>query len=127
MPAHYSSQECSACGHIHAGNRTSQSAFSCLRCGHAENADSKAGRVIAHRGVLAIVSGSYSLKAKKKVALKRKPALEPGQDEQDLPRAVRSRSGTVPAMPAEDCEEVRNAFRAPLLPMTQETPATALG
>ena len=129
VPAHHSSQECSACSHTHAGNRTSQSRFLCLRCGHAENADSNAGRVIAHRGVWAIVSGSYSLKAKKTVALKRRPALEPGQseqDEQDFPGAVRSRSGIVPAMPVEVGEESRNTFRAPQLLLMQETPATAL-
>lgn len=61
----YSSQECSACGHTHADNRLDQSRFVCQRCGHSGNADLNAARVIARRGVEAIVSGSYTLKQKK--------------------------------------------------------------
>ena len=36
---HYTSQRCSACGHVAAGNRTSQAKFQCLSCGHEANAD----------------------------------------------------------------------------------------
>ena len=64
---HHSSQECSACGHTHADNRVSQAQFVCQRCGHAENADTNAARVIARRGVDAIVSGSYTLRQKKQL------------------------------------------------------------
>lgn len=41
VPPHYTSQRCSACGHVDKGNRTSQSEFRCLReaCGHEINAD----------------------------------------------------------------------------------------
>ena len=78
---HHSSQECSACGHTHAGNRLDQSRFVCQRCGHAENADVNAARVIARRGVEAIVSGSYTLREKKKVGgLRRKPSTDPLSD-----------------------------------------------
>ncbi len=39
VPPHYTSQRCSACGHIDAGNRRSQSEFRCLSCGYEVNAD----------------------------------------------------------------------------------------
>ncbi len=41
VPPHYTSQRCSACGHVEKGNRTSQADFRCLReaCGHEANAD----------------------------------------------------------------------------------------
>ncbi|MEJ6002506.1 RNA-guided endonuclease InsQ/TnpB family protein [Paucibacter soli] len=78
VPPHHSSQECSACGHTHADNRPAhicQSRFVCQRCGHAENADTNAARVIARRGVEAVVSGSYTLREKKKVgSLRRQPS-----------------------------------------------------
>jgi putative transposase len=67
VPPHHSSQECSACGHTHADNRVSQAQFVCQRCGHAENADINAARVIARRGVEVVVSGSYTLREKKKL------------------------------------------------------------
>jgi putative transposase len=69
VPPHHSSQECSqpSCGHTHADNRVSQAQFVCQRCGHAENADVNAGRVIARRGAQAVASGSYSLRERKKV------------------------------------------------------------
>ncbi len=57
VPAHHSSQECAACGHIHPDNRLSQSRFVCQRCGHADHADHNASLVIARRGVLAVLSG----------------------------------------------------------------------
>lgn len=41
VPPHYTSQRCSACGHVEKGNRRSQSDFRCLaeHCGHEANAD----------------------------------------------------------------------------------------
>jgi len=39
VPPHYTSQRCSACGHVEKDNRTSQSEFCCLSCGHEANAD----------------------------------------------------------------------------------------
>jgi putative transposase len=35
----YTSQRCSACGHIERANRKSQSEFRCQKCGHRQNAD----------------------------------------------------------------------------------------
>lgn len=46
-----SSQECSECGHTHAENRPDQATFRCMKCGHEENADINAAKVIQHRGV----------------------------------------------------------------------------
>ena len=44
---HFTSQRCSACGHIAAGSRESQALFRCVACGFACNADVNAARNIA--------------------------------------------------------------------------------
>ena len=46
----YTSQRCHACGHVDAGNRSSQSSFSCMACGHAANADTNAAKNILAAG-----------------------------------------------------------------------------
>ena len=46
----FTSQTCSCCGHVAAGNRPSQALFECLECGHVENADRNAARNILRRG-----------------------------------------------------------------------------
>jgi len=43
----YTSQRCSACGHIAAESRKSQALFACVACGFACNADVNAARNIA--------------------------------------------------------------------------------
>ena len=43
----FTSQRCSACGHIAAGSRESQALFCCMACGYACNADVNAARNIA--------------------------------------------------------------------------------
>jgi transposase len=43
----YTSQQCSACGHIAAGSRESQALFRCVACGYACNADVNAAKNIA--------------------------------------------------------------------------------
>jgi putative transposase len=43
----YTSQRCSACGHVAAGNRKSQAVFACLACTATLNADVNAARNIA--------------------------------------------------------------------------------
>jgi putative transposase len=50
VPAAYTSQRCSACGHVEAGNRRSQSDFRCLACGHEVNADLNAAINILNAG-----------------------------------------------------------------------------
>ena len=51
VPAAYSSQECSVCRYTDALNRQSQGAFACVQCGHSENADFNAAKVVQQRGV----------------------------------------------------------------------------
>lgn len=50
VPARYTSQTCSECGHCEKANRKSQSLFLCMSCGHTENADFNASKNIAHLG-----------------------------------------------------------------------------
>lgn len=73
VPPHHSSQECSQCGHTRADNRLDQSRFVCQRCGHTENADLNAARVLARRGAKAVASGSHKLRERKKVGGLRRP------------------------------------------------------
>jgi transposase len=47
IPPAYTSQRCSACGHVAAGSRESQALFRCTACGNADNADVNAARNIA--------------------------------------------------------------------------------
>ena len=49
VPAAYSSQECSACGHITAGNRPTRDRFRCLSCGYEDHADTNAAKVLLNR------------------------------------------------------------------------------
>ncbi len=53
----YTSQKCSKCGHIHKNNRTSQSNFTCLDCGHSENADINAAKNILAAGHAVLACG----------------------------------------------------------------------
>ena len=45
----HSSQRCNRCGHIHRGNRRSQSLFFCRQCGHRRNADRNAAENLCDR------------------------------------------------------------------------------
>jgi putative transposase len=47
----YTSQTCSVCGHVDAGNRPDQKTFRCLHCGHEDHADVNAARNILARGL----------------------------------------------------------------------------
>ncbi|WP_039804731.1 RNA-guided endonuclease InsQ/TnpB family protein [Azotobacter chroococcum] len=51
VPPRHTSQQCPECGHIHSGNRQTQSSFLCVACGHSENADRVAARNIRERGL----------------------------------------------------------------------------
>ena len=51
----YTSRECSVCGHTDKRNRLSQESFKCLKCGHSENADVNASKVILNR----FLTGQY--------------------------------------------------------------------
>ena len=67
VPAFYTSQECSQCGHIHPDNRVTQDTFICQSCGHSENTDINAGKVIAKRGIHRLLSDKSLVKRKKQV------------------------------------------------------------
>jgi putative transposase len=45
----YTSQTCSACGHVSSENRPSQELFYCQRCGHTSHADENAAKVVLSR------------------------------------------------------------------------------
>ncbi len=47
----HTSQECAHCHHIHPNNRKSQTDFQCVRCGHTDNADFNASKVIKWRAI----------------------------------------------------------------------------
>jgi putative transposase len=50
VPAAYTSQRCSACGHVAAESRENQATFRCVACGHSEHADTNAARNILAAG-----------------------------------------------------------------------------
>ncbi len=62
IPAPYTSQKCSVCGHTDKANRISQSLFECEGCGHTDNADLNAAKNILAAGhaVLACESNRTS-------------------------------------------------------------------
>ncbi|MCY0878983.1 MAG: transposase [Firmicutes bacterium] len=57
VPPQYSSQECAECAFTAPDNRPSQADFVCQRCGHRDNADHNAARVIKKRGIQTLLSG----------------------------------------------------------------------
>jgi len=57
IPAAFTSQRCSACGHVAAESRQSQTAFRCVACAWTGNADSNAARNIAAAGQVVAARG----------------------------------------------------------------------
>lgn len=55
VQAAYTSQECALCGHTHPNNRKSQDRFKCVSCGHTDNADKNASKVIKSRAIKLIL------------------------------------------------------------------------
>ena len=62
--AHYSSQECADCHHTHPRNRVSQASFVCQLCGHHDNADRNAARVLKQRAIKRILDSGTELSAR---------------------------------------------------------------
>ncbi len=54
------SRTCNACGHLSADNRVTQSAFKCVECGHASNADTNAAKNILGRAGCARIACGVS-------------------------------------------------------------------
>lgn len=83
VPPAYTSQRCSACGHVDGRNRSSQAQFRCMACGHAENADMNAAKNILAAGLAvsaqrptacgADVSRTRPARAKRAAAVKQEP------------------------------------------------------
>jgi len=124
VPAHHSSQECSACGHTHADNRLDQSRFVCQRCGHAENADLNAARVIARRGAKAVASGSYTLRQKKKVGSLRRDRSSSAGIEQLGPERSEVTPVETPVSRAAPRRRALASTKQEVLGVSQETLAT---
>jgi putative transposase len=61
IPAAYTSQRCSACGHVAAESRQSQTAFRCVACAWTGNADYNAARNIAAAGQVVAARGGLAL------------------------------------------------------------------
>jgi len=57
VPAAYTSQRCSACGHTAKENRVSQSKFKCVECGYKANADFNAAKNILAAGHAVLACG----------------------------------------------------------------------
>jgi putative transposase len=57
VPPMYTSQRCSCCGHTAKENRVSQSVFTCVACGHTENADVNAAKNILAAGHAVLACG----------------------------------------------------------------------
>jgi ribosomal protein L37AE/L43A len=60
----HTSQECSHCGYTHQDNRPEQELFVCGKCGHTENADKNASRVIGKRAIKLILDSGTELSSK---------------------------------------------------------------
>lgn len=61
VPAFHTSQECNCCGYTHPDNRRSQESFICGSCGHTENADVQAAKVIKKRAIGLILNAGSAL------------------------------------------------------------------
>lgn len=70
VPAHYTSQKCSACGNVSPLNRKAQSVFNCTNCRHNEHADINAAKNILAAGQAVIACGAEALAT----AMKQEPA-----------------------------------------------------
>ena len=57
----HTSQECAHCHHIHPKNRKSQDRFLCLSCGHTDNADINAAKIIKKRAIQLILNSGTEL------------------------------------------------------------------
>ena len=74
---HYSSQECSQCGHTEAGNRPDQATFKCQSCGHQAHADHNAAINLKQRGIAHIQTEAFqNRKTARRVSVRRKQAPE---------------------------------------------------
>jgi putative transposase len=76
VPAHRTSQTCSACNVLDASSRESQARFRCRACGHSEHADVNAAQVILARAQK-MTAGGPSVAARGGLAVGRPAKREP--------------------------------------------------
>jgi len=76
VPAHYTSQQCSECGHIAQENRQDQAHFCCMSCGHAQNADTNAARNIEAAGHAVMACGGDVRPELRTIAVQATPAKQ---------------------------------------------------
>lgn len=103
----WSSQECAACGHTAAENRPRQAEFACVACGHADNADVNAARVLKARGIAQLLAGVPVRKPKKTACVRGtaggRNKVGPGRPEPDeSPKPVENMSDGVGSQAAND-------------------------
>lgn len=75
VPASYTSQTCSTCGVLEPRSRESQARFRCVACGHVENADVNAARVILARAANRHEDGGRIRPLQRGEPSRRKPGL----------------------------------------------------
>lgn len=61
IPAAYTSQRCSRCGHVDANSRESQAKFQCTACKHSEHADVNAAKNILAAGLAVTACGDLGV------------------------------------------------------------------
>jgi putative transposase len=80
VPAAYTSQTCSVCQHVHKDNRTSQSNFTCVACGHHEHADVNAAKNILARGHRVFACGGHISQPKPRASVAGPTKQEPNEE-----------------------------------------------
>lgn len=106
-----SSQECAECGHTHPDNRLTQSEFRCTNCGHADNADHNAARVIKKRGIIALLKGEIKAPKRKKtmrMAKKNQVGLEESEPAGVIPLKLDSVATPEPSAPSTEETQIRH-------------------
>jgi putative transposase len=74
VPAAYTSQRCSACGHVDPKSRESQAVFRCTTCTHHEHADVNAARNILAAGLAVTACEDPTRPSDRAGSLKQEPA-----------------------------------------------------
>jgi putative transposase len=87
VPPHYSSQECAQCSCIDPSNRSTQDTFHCVKCGHQDNADTNAAKVLKNRFLQRLRLGTLPLqgKTRKKIAARKTPCSTTPTEERCQP------------------------------------------
>ena len=74
VPAAYTSQRCSACGHVDPKSRESQAVFRCTHCAHHEHADVNAAKNILAAGLAVTACEDNARPAVRAASVKQEPA-----------------------------------------------------